>query len=74
MTDMRRLANLLVKLREIAGKGRTGIDMLRRQNMKHLEAALNEAAYSSDQEKSSLKLALGYLLKTEKLYCRPHKL
>ena len=62
MSTMRRLGNLLLKFREASSDNElTGEDMLRRNHFPQLRTAIDSLCSDSND---SLKVAIGYLLKT----------
>ena len=65
MNDMRKLGNLLVKLRSVSDDiTLSGEDVLKRENLNNLEFALDALTEKSNGEvKAGLRLSLGYLLK-----------
>lgn len=69
MTDMRRLASLLIQFQQLAGIDCEGTDLLDYSKFSLLEKALDLLSRRSEDDtdispKAGLKLSLGYLLKT----------
>ena len=65
MSDMRRLASLILKCRDIKGDSNfNGEDLFLRNNFNTAAKAIGHLGGDDENEKASLKLGLGYMLKT----------
>ena len=65
MSDIRRLASLILKCRCLTGNANfSGEDLLKRKNVNTVTEAIGLLGSDCENEKPSLKLGLGYMLKT----------